>query len=266
MSAVSDSTLGALLIECHESVSSTQTRAAQLAKEGVPNALVVALAQTAGRGRLAREWKSALGTGIYFSITSRPTSIAGDAYLVNIIAAIAVADAVRSVLGTDIRIKWPNDLLIKGNDGEWGKVCGILSESSFRGGSLDYCVTGIGINLRRPESDENFRVKAGWLFDGDSPDERTLALLLSGIVSSFFGGLDSLAKTGSDSLLKRYRSQCASIGQVIDLETDSEKLTGLCVGVGSGGEMLLKTPDGVRGFYVGDVVHATMKSAAGSAV
>lgn len=263
MSAVSKS----VTLECHESLASTQTRAAELAKEGVSSALVVSLAQTAGRGRRTREWKSELGAGIYFSVLFRPSMPTENTYLVNIVAALAVADAVESVLGIELRIKWPNDLLIEDASGEWGKVCGILSESAFKGSSLDYCVTGIGINLRSPENVDNFpvndfpvnnfRIKAGWLFRDSSPDEKTVALLLSGVLSSFFDGIDALA-TGPDCLLEEYREKCVSIGRIVSVETEGEKLTGLCVGVGSGGELLLETDAGVRGFYVGDVVHATV--------
>ncbi|MDR2176089.1 MAG: biotin--[acetyl-CoA-carboxylase] ligase, partial [Synergistaceae bacterium] len=152
-------------MELHDSLGSTQTRAHELARGGVRRALVAAREQTAGRGRLTRRWESPKGGGIYFSILFRPSLPSSKVHLVNVAAALSVSEAVRSLLGVETSLKWPNDLLLSCSSADssagagrdavdretGGKICGILSESVFRGASLDYCITGIGINFYAPK-------------------------------------------------------------------------------------------------------------------
>jgi BirA family biotin operon repressor/biotin-[acetyl-CoA-carboxylase] ligase len=253
------------IVECHDSLSSTQTRAHELARGGAPRALVVAREQTAGRGRLTRFWESPRGGGIYFSILFRPSLPPSEAHLLNIAAALSVSEAICSTMGIETALKWPNDLLLSHPSGETGgKVCGILSESVFQGALLDYCITGIGINFYEPkEHSPAARTRAGglcpekiYLEDTEEPDA---AALLSRVVRIFLEWLGELERGGSVRLLKLYREKCASIGRTVTVETDAETLTGLCSGVGDDGELIVNMPGGAaRRFHVADVTHARL--------
>jgi BirA family biotin operon repressor/biotin-[acetyl-CoA-carboxylase] ligase len=243
-------------VEFHESIASTQRRAHELARESVNLAVVAAGEQTEGRGRAARRWESPKGCGLYFSVLFRPALPPSSVYLTNVAAALAVAGAVESLLGITLSLKWPNDLLLPSGL----KVCGILSESATRGGVLDYCVTGIGLNLCEPSEPlpPEMAGRAGWLcprvgFDGAEPDR---VELLARVVESFFGWVALMEREGSDSLLEKYREKCASIGRVVAVEADGETFTGLCVGVGSEGELLLETAAETRRFHAADITHA----------
>jgi BirA family biotin operon repressor/biotin-[acetyl-CoA-carboxylase] ligase len=257
------------VVECHGSLGSTQTRAHELARRGVPRALVVAREQTAGRGRLTRRWESPKGGGIYFSILFRPSLPPSKVHLVNVAAALSVSEAVLSLLGLETSLKWPNDLLLSRSSGEADekeadgketekKICGILSESVFRGAWLDCCITGIGINFYEPKGDgAGAGTRAGGLCP-EGTEEPDAAALLSRVVKAFFGWIGETEREGTARMLAVYREKCASVGRTVTVETDTETLTGLCSGIGEEGELILDTPEGPRRFRVADVTHARL--------
>lgn len=129
-------------VMCFDSLPSTNLEAARRAAEGAPEGLcIVAREQTAGRGRLDRQWISPEGAGLYFSIILRPRFEQTSWPLLTLMAAIAVHDALLESSALETDIKWPNDVMANGR-----KLCGILAETvetSF-GRAV---VLGVGINL-----------------------------------------------------------------------------------------------------------------------
>src|SRR5262245_60447148 len=126
----------------YESLPSTNTEAARLALQGAGEGLsVVADEQTAGRGRLQRNWLSPKGAGLYLSIVLRPEIPLIQWPLLTFMAAVVVNDALLKACALQTDIKWPNDIL----SGE-RKLCGILSEA-IETDEGRAAVTGIGINL-----------------------------------------------------------------------------------------------------------------------
>ena len=107
--------------------------------------VVLADAQTAGRGRRGRLWHSPPEAGVYLSAVLRAESWAGSLSLVTLAAGIAVARAVRSATGLDVELKWPNDVVI---GRPWRKLAGILSETASATSHVDAVVVGIGVNVR----------------------------------------------------------------------------------------------------------------------
>lgn len=131
------------------SVGSTNDVAINLAKNNAQEGeTVVALHQTAGKGRLGRSFISENG-GIYFSVILKPKIAPKDTIFITVAAAVAVCRAIESVSGKKCDIKWVNDIYIDGK-----KVCGILTEGGFNSdGGLQYAVLGIGINLFATKKD-----------------------------------------------------------------------------------------------------------------
>jgi BirA family biotin operon repressor/biotin-[acetyl-CoA-carboxylase] ligase len=172
-------------------------------------------------------------------------------------AALSVAEAVRLLLGLELRLKWPNDLLLP--DAGERKVCGILSESATRNGALDYCITGIGINLRKPPClSPEVAERSGWLSQGESRNKIDGRELLPRVVEIFFGWVGAMEREGVAPMLAAYRGKCASIGRVVRVETGTETLTGTCSNIGDDGELVVETPLGTRHFHVADVTHARL--------
>lgn len=131
-----------LTINRLDEVSSTQESAKQLAEAGaVEGTVVVARTQERGRGRLGRRWLSPPG-GLWFSIVLRPTCPPARVAGLTLLAAVSVANAVRSVTKIEAGIKWPNDILIGGR-----KVGGILTEMTAEMNVVKYVVLGVGLNV-----------------------------------------------------------------------------------------------------------------------
>ena len=125
-----------------DSCDSTNTIARELALAGVDTALVVANQQTAGRGRMGRQFYSPDGVGIYLSLLFPVRGELADALSVTCAASVSVMRAIKSKTNLQTEIKWVNDLLLDGK-----KVCGILTEAVTLG-AQHWLIVGIGINLR----------------------------------------------------------------------------------------------------------------------
>jgi len=130
-----------------DTIGSTQDVAHALAARGAPShTLVLADAQTAGRGRFGRSWRSEAGKGIWLTMIERPTDrLAVD--VLSIRVGLAAATALDGCADLPIRLKWPNDLY-RGA----GKVGGILLEARWRAGCLDWAAIGFGLNLVQPDA------------------------------------------------------------------------------------------------------------------
>lgn len=125
-----------------DSLPSTNLEAARLAREGAAEGLcIVASEQTAGRGRLGREWLSPRNAGLYCSTVLRPQFDQNSWPVITLMSAVAVHDALLAACSLQTDIKWPNDIL---HDEK--KLCGILAEivETVAGRAV---VVGIGINL-----------------------------------------------------------------------------------------------------------------------
>ncbi|MCT4620738.1 MAG: biotin--[acetyl-CoA-carboxylase] ligase [Marinisporobacter sp.] len=126
-----------------ESIDSTNNMAKKMASEGAKEGtVIIAEEQTGGRGRLGRSWVSPKGTGIWMSIILRPPIDPTEAAKITQITAAAVATGLRNMIGEDVGIKWPNDIIIHKK-----KTCGILTEMSAELNSVNYIIVGIGINV-----------------------------------------------------------------------------------------------------------------------
>ena len=130
----------------HEKVKSTNDIAKALASQGaLEGSIILAEQQTRGRGRKGRWWDSPERMGIYFSIILRPEIIPREAPRMTVVFGVAVARAIMKATSLNPRIKWPNDLLIKGK-----KMGGILTEMSAEMDGIDYIVAGFGLNVNNP--------------------------------------------------------------------------------------------------------------------
>ncbi len=123
-----------------ERCESTQRLLADDAPEG---ALAAADEQTAGRGRLGRDWVAPPGSSVLASIALHPRVPTEKLAELSLVAGRAVAQALTDVAEVVPEVKWPNDVLIDGR-----KVAGILAEA--REGRV---VLGFGINVLQTEDE-----------------------------------------------------------------------------------------------------------------
>jgi BirA family biotin operon repressor/biotin-[acetyl-CoA-carboxylase] ligase len=127
-----------------DQIHSTLTVAAALACE--PGTAVLAGEQTAGRGQYGRSWHSPPGASVLLAVVLAPPPAARRPAVLTAWAAVGVAECVGRLTGLQARIKWPNDVLIRGK-----KVCGILIESTA--GRPPTAIAGIGLNVTQSAED-----------------------------------------------------------------------------------------------------------------
>ena len=124
---------------------STNTDAMTAARNSAPHGSVFfADEQRAGRGRGDHAWHSAAGEGLYVSVLLRPDLTPAYLPLVPLAAGLAAADAIRTLTGLDIDLRWPNDLLLGPR-----KTGGILVEGQSESNTVAFVVVGIGINVHQ---------------------------------------------------------------------------------------------------------------------
>ncbi len=199
-----------------DEIDSTNRVVKQWGKEDKPEgAVLIAHSQTAGRGRLGREFYSP-NSGIYFSILLRPDLSPKDTLRLTTAAAVAVARAI----GESAQIKWVNDVYLNGK-----KVCGILTESAFAGEGLDYAVVGIGLNLWEPQGGfpNELSEIAGAIFE-TAPTEEQVAHLVGEILMRFEKAYHNLFDSA---LFKTYEKRNLLQGKTVTVGT----LNGVVVGI-----------------------------------
>ncbi|MGL5439531.1 MAG: biotin--[acetyl-CoA-carboxylase] ligase [Filifactoraceae bacterium] len=142
-------------IEIHELIDSTNQRGKELiAQGGKTGTLILANQQTLGRGRRGRNFYSPSSTGIYMSLIIRPENHRENMVKFTTMAALATCEAIEEVTGLKPRIKWVNDIYLKGK-----KIVGILTEATanLEDGSIDGIVLGIGINVSTKDFPEDIK-------------------------------------------------------------------------------------------------------------
>ncbi|MEP6692549.1 MAG: biotin--[acetyl-CoA-carboxylase] ligase [Gemmatimonadaceae bacterium] len=127
-------------------VGSTLDVAHELAAAGAPaGTLVLADAQSAGRGRNGKAWSSAAAAGVWLTIIERPRDAAA-LQVLSIRLGLRVSAVLKRWAPSPVRVKWPNDLYVSE-----GKIAGILVESRMREEHVDWVAIGVGVNVRAPE-------------------------------------------------------------------------------------------------------------------
>ena len=221
-----------------EETGSTNLVVRERALAGEPAGLVVvAERQTAGRGRLDRQWTSPPRAGLTFSVLLRPSLPVARWGWPPLFGGLAVADAVRDRCGLDAVLKWPNDVLV----GE-EKVCGLLAEAvgSAAGGAV---VLGIGLNVTttREELPPDRPASSLRLLGATTTDRDTLLRAVLRSLSRVVGEADPDA----------YPGPCSTLGRRVRLELADRSVEGTAEAVDDDGRVVVDgTPYGA-----GDVVH-----------
>ena len=224
-----------------QSVGSTNDEAARLAESGAPEGTVVwSREQTGGRGRRGRHWASPIGN-LYTSTVLRPACQAARATELGFVAALAVADIVPA--GRDVRLKWPNDVLVDG-----GKVAGILPESAVgAGGEVEHVVMGIGVNVGLAPRLADMRYPGAAL--GGSVEE-TLEKLSASLASR----LVQWRSKGFATVRAAWLAKAGPLGLEVDVRLGQELVRGRFAGVDREGALLLDTPAGPRKIVAGELL------------
>lgn len=220
-------------IHAFDELDSTNTEARRMVARGEATpAIVLADAQSNGRGRMGRSFFSPGGTGLYFSLLFESAQSPKTVLSVTSAAAVAVRRAIRRVSGIEVGIKWVNDLYL--ND---KKVAGILAESLLD--SERHCfILGIGINLSTAEFPSDLASTAGCL---DCHGRIVREALLAEILTQLCPYLEH---PEDRSWLDEYRSASTVLGRRVRWMQGSVTSEGIAEEIDSLGSLLVRGDDG----------------------
>ncbi|MEI7495750.1 MAG: biotin--[acetyl-CoA-carboxylase] ligase [Betaproteobacteria bacterium] len=147
------SLLPALTVEVLKEVDSTNSELMRRARSGLTDpVLLVAESQTAGRGRLGRQWHAQAGDALTFSLGSmlHPADWSG----LSLAVGLSVVESLDPQGALGLGLKWPNDVWVLQQPNQWAKLAGILIETAITQNEERYCVIGIGVNIASPNAQD----------------------------------------------------------------------------------------------------------------
>lgn len=198
---------------------------------------ITASSQSAGRGRLGRDWDSPKGNLFATALFEFPKPLA-EAALVCFSAGLAVIDAARilRVQADALRLKWPNDVLA----GE-AKLAGILIETGQAQGRL-WMAVGFGINVatapKRPDR------PTACLADLPGGAGRTAGEILTALDAAFRNRLSGLLGDGFAPTRADWLKHAAHMGKRVELNPISGRIEGVMDGLAEDGALILRLADG----------------------
>ena len=222
-----------------ETLNSTNDLAKELAAQGAPEGtVVVAEAQTRGRGRLGREWNSPPGVGLYVSLVLRPMLPPMELPQITLTTAVAVVRAVRRVTGLAPGIKWPNDLLLNGK-----KLGGILTEMETESDRIRHVVVGLGLNVNNPGFPPELAATATSLTLAAGRSFSRVHLLQAWL-EEFEALYGRFLNQGFPEILEEWKSAAVTLGKMVTVRQGPREISGQAMDVAPDGALLLRTASG----------------------
>ncbi len=244
-------------VQVAEETASTNADVAERFRSGEQEGLVlVAEHQSAGRGRLGREWVSPARSSLTVSFLLVPGDVPAERWpWLPLLTGIAAAEAVRRVAGVDVELKWPNDVLVGGH-----KLGGILLErvepagqgdtsQAVKGGAA--AVVGIGINCTQTPDELPIPTATSLAIVTGARVDRSA--LLVALVEELAGRYDQW-RSGAD-LRRAYLELCRTPGQDVQVAVPGGEVIGEAVDVDASGRLVVRTEEGEKHLGAGDVVH-----------
>jgi BirA family biotin operon repressor/biotin-[acetyl-CoA-carboxylase] ligase len=223
-------------------VASTLSEAARIASGLAGPEWILALRQTAGRGRRGREWKDPKGN-FAATLVMRPEGAPEQAALRSFVAALAVYDACVAVSGRSegLALKWPNDVLLNG-----GKLAGILLESAGQGSGVNHLFVGIGVNLLDTPMKEWLEPGSVWPVSllGETGAQVDPETFLEAVAGAFAHYEQQFTTYGFEPIRTAWLARAAKLGEVITARTATAETSGTFETVDGQGNLVLNTAKG----------------------
>lgn len=237
----------------YPSLESTNLEAKRLAAEGAETgALVIADEQTGGKGRMGRRWMAPANTSLLMTLVFRPETADERADHLTMryvmLCSLAAAEAIETVTGLAVGVKWPNDLVTAGSR---KKLAGLLAENSWVGDRITFCVVGMGINVNLDPANLGpvMTPAASLQAELGRPVDRTLLLaaILKRIEERYPEALDGSIHTA-------WSQRLVTIGEEITVTTSGQRLAGRAEAVDVEGALFLRDLAGnLHRIVAGDV-------------
>lgn len=235
---------------------SSNTLLLELASQGATEGQVIVVdTQTAGRGRLGRQWISPpVEAGLMLSVLLRPGNLMP--FALTMMAGVALCEAVEQLCALRVALKWPNDLLVA-VDGRWCKAAGMLTEMSTEQNMISALVIGMGINI-------------GWqpqgIVDGRNLSESASSLeaavghpiqraaLFRALIDRLDRRYAMLHAGGEAQLFTDWRARLATLGTQVRIVLSKGEIIGIAEDVDASGALLVRDAAGhLQRVMAGDV-------------
>jgi len=232
-----------------DSVSSTMDIAVELGLKGLAEGtLILAEAQSKGRGRLGRVWLSPKYKGIYLSLILKPKILPNQASILTLLAAVSICEAIKEITGLDVQIKWPNDILIHGK-----KLGGILTELNAEMDEARFVVIGIGLNAN---NDAKSLIAGATSLKEQGKENINRIELLQELLLKIEENYALFQKKGSQPIIEKWRDYNITLGRRVAVFVHKEHIEGEAVDIDIDGGLLIRRDSGVTEKVMsGDIVH-----------
>jgi BirA family transcriptional regulator, biotin operon repressor / biotin---[acetyl-CoA-carboxylase] ligase len=240
-------------VHYYTEVTSTNDVAATLAEHRArEGTIVIASSQSAGRGRLGRNWHSPAGAGLYVSIVFRNPRVAPKLTLAG---GVAVAEGIRAATALPVEIKWPNDVVLSDERSRQRrlKLAGVLAEASSGADGLQYVILGFGINVRlSPFPGALGGIATCIERELGRPVDATAILVET--LTSLSSLVERLERGDEASVLSRWRVLAPSaLGSTVEWQRADTRARGTTIGIDDEGALLVRMGDSTERIVAGEV-------------
>ncbi len=233
-----------------EQIDSTNSWAKVAAKKKPGTDVFLAERQTAGRGRLGRQWTSPMAANIYLSLRRRFNKGLPALSGLSLVVGVILAKSLRAQGFSDIGLKWPNDIYASGNK----KCGGILIEVSGEANAEISAVIGIGLNVRMPVHSAK-KIDQDWTDLQRQADGKILSRnhILTALLDELLPGLQRFEENGAAEFLAQWSDYDMLLNQSVKLLDGVHVQTGRVLGITDQGALRLQQDGVERHYHSGEV-------------
>ena len=234
-----------------DTIDTTQNFAAKIAyKKNEDGTIIISKKQTGGKGRMKRKWKSPVG-GIWMSIIIQPKFDVTYATLVPIATSLALCIAIEKILKINTKLKWPNDLTLKGK-----KAAGVLIDASIISNQIESMILGVGINFKiNPNELENSIKKTPNFYGVTTLVKKSKDM--SPLIKQFLYELEKILQLINSGQIKKIKygwtKRSSTIGRNVSIITNDGRISGKAIKIDNDGGLIISKGKKTNRVLVGDV-------------
>ncbi|MEO8000487.1 MAG: biotin--[acetyl-CoA-carboxylase] ligase [Arenimonas sp.] len=233
-----------------EQIDSTNSWAKSETKRKAGIDVFLAEQQTAGRGRLGRQWVSPMAANIYLSLRCHFNKGLPALSGLSLVVGVLLAKALRAYGFDDVGLKWPNDIYVSGNK----KCGGILIEVAGEANAEINAVIGIGLNVSMPAHFAN-NIDQAWTDLRQYAGEKNVSRnqLLSALLNELLPGLKRFEDEGSSEFLSHWPEYDVLLDQEVKLLDGIHQHIGRVLGITGQGALRLLQDGAERHYHSGEI-------------
>lgn len=201
--------------------------------------ICVAESQSAGRGRLGRNWHSPFARNIYFSLAWCLHKDISELGGLSSMVALSIIKTLEKLNIKDLHVKWPNDVLWQNK-----KLAGVLIDINAENHGMTHAIIGIGLNVNMPEKVEKKITQAWAALSHLSQQNFDRNILVAELTNQLIIDIQQFEKDGFSSFIKDWKKFDLLYGKKITVEIGEKSQIGQAVGISTQGHLLLKLPNG----------------------